>query len=65
VKLRDNTEWPETVYASANMLADTKPEKILVEVERMMEIPRTWNNPFRKEDTKYRIIDFCRKRGTL
>jgi UDP-N-acetylglucosamine 2-epimerase (non-hydrolysing) len=65
VTLRDNTERPETVDAGANMLAGTKPESILVAAERMMEIPRAWNNPFGNGDAAYRIIDFCRKRGTL
>jgi hypothetical protein len=62
--LRDNTERPETVDASANMLAGTQPDTVLAAAERMMEIPRAWNNPFGNGDAAYRIIDICRKRGT-
>jgi UDP-N-acetylglucosamine 2-epimerase (non-hydrolysing) len=65
VTLRDNTERPETVDAGANMLAGTQHENILAAAERMMEIPRAWNNPFGNGDAAYRIIDICRKRGTL
>jgi UDP-N-acetylglucosamine 2-epimerase (non-hydrolysing) len=65
VTLRDNTERPETVDAGANMLAGTKPEKILAAAERMMECNRTWTNPFGKEDAARRILEVCKNKGTL
>ena len=65
VTLRENTERPETIDAGANMLAGTNAEKILTVADRMMEIPRTWNNPFGNGDAAHRIIEVCKKKGTL
>jgi UDP-N-acetylglucosamine 2-epimerase (non-hydrolysing) len=65
VTLRENTERPETVDAGANMLAGTQPEKILAAAQRMMERARTWDNPFGTGDAAFRILDVCKKKGTL
>ncbi len=45
VTLRDNTERPETVEVGSNMLAGTKPEKILWCAKEMIG-KRNWENPF-------------------
>jgi len=65
VTLRENTERPETIKTGSNILAGTNPEKILDAVERMIDIPRTWNNPFGKGDAAHSIIEVCKKMGTL
>jgi UDP-N-acetylglucosamine 2-epimerase (non-hydrolysing) len=65
VTLRENTERPETIDVGANMLAGTNPEKVLAAAVRMMDIPRTWNNPFGNGDAAFRIIDTCKKKGTI
>ena len=46
VTLRDNTERPETVEVGANMLAGTKPERIVECARKMSERERNWENPF-------------------
>jgi len=46
VTLRDNTERPETVEVGANMLAGTKPERIMDCARSMMDRDRDWDNPF-------------------
>jgi UDP-N-acetylglucosamine 2-epimerase (non-hydrolysing) len=46
VTLRDNTERPETVEVGANVLAGTKPERIVECARKMSERKRTWENPF-------------------
>jgi UDP-N-acetylglucosamine 2-epimerase (non-hydrolysing) len=65
VTLRENTERPETIETGSNILAGTNPAKMLDAAERMIDIPRTWNNPFGSGDAARRIIEECRKRGTL
>lgn len=65
VTLRENTERPETIEAGSNMLAGTNAEKILIAADRMIEIPRTWKNPFGTGDAACRIIEVCKKKGTL
>ncbi len=63
VTLRENTERPETIDAGANILAGTHPDTILAAVEQMINVPRTWNNPFGGGDAARRIIDECTKTG--
>jgi UDP-N-acetylglucosamine 2-epimerase (non-hydrolysing) len=46
VTLRDNTERPETLDVSANILAGTIPEKILECTKIMLERGNGWHNPF-------------------
>ena len=65
VTLRDNTERPETIEVGSNVLVGTNPEKILTAALHMIDIPRTWDNPFGNGDAAHRIIEVCRKRGTL
>jgi UDP-N-acetylglucosamine 2-epimerase (non-hydrolysing) len=64
VTLRENTERPETLDAGSNILAGTNPEKMLAATDRMIDIPRIWNNPFGDGDAAQRIIEVCKKRGT-
>jgi UDP-N-acetylglucosamine 2-epimerase (non-hydrolysing) len=65
VTLRENTERPETIDAGSNILAGTNAETILAAADRMIEIPRTWSNPFGDGDAAQRIIDVCKKKGTI
>jgi UDP-N-acetylglucosamine 2-epimerase (non-hydrolysing) len=65
VTLRENTERPETIDVGSNVLVGTNPDKILAATIKMIDIPRTWNNPFGNGDAAHRIIDVCRKMGTL
>jgi UDP-N-acetylglucosamine 2-epimerase (non-hydrolysing) len=65
VTLRKNTERPETIETGSNILAGTNPEKIFAAAEQMINIPRTWNNPFGTGDAAHRIIDQCKKMGTI
>jgi UDP-N-acetylglucosamine 2-epimerase (non-hydrolysing) len=65
VTLRENTERPETIDVGSNMLAGTNAEKILAAAERMIDIPRTWSNPFGDGDASHRIIEVCKKKGTF
>ena len=65
VTLRNNTERPETIDAGSNILAGTNPDQILAAAERMINVPRTWNNPFGTGDAAHRIIDVCKKTGNV
>jgi UDP-N-acetylglucosamine 2-epimerase (non-hydrolysing) len=65
VTLRKNTERPETIDTGSNFLAGTNPEKILAATNRMINIPRTWINPFGTGDAAQRIIDVCKKTGNV
>lgn len=62
VTLRGNTERPETIDTGANILAGTHPDTILAAVNQMIDVPRTWNNPFGAGDAARRIIDECTKK---
>ena len=59
--LRDNTERPETVEVGANIIAGTKPAKILSSIKLMMESKRNWISPFGNGDTGKKIIDIIQK----
>ena len=65
VTLRENTERPETNTVGSNILAGTNPEKMLAATDLMIDIPRTWNNPFGDGDAAHRVIDVCKRMGTL
>jgi UDP-N-acetylglucosamine 2-epimerase (non-hydrolysing) len=65
VTLRENTERPETVTAGSNILSGTNPEKMLAATDQMIDIPRTWDNPFGDGDAAHRIIDVCKKKSTF
>lgn len=57
VTLRENTERPETIFVKSNILAGSDPEKILNSVELMLNVNRTWENPFGNGDSGKRIIE--------
>jgi len=57
VTLRENTERPETISVSSNILAGHDPEKILKSVELMLNVKKTWENPFGNGDSGKRIIE--------
>jgi UDP-N-acetylglucosamine 2-epimerase (non-hydrolysing) len=57
VTLRDNTERPETVEVGANVIAGTKPEKILEATRRMVMKKRSWGNPFGEGNSGEIIVD--------
>jgi len=65
VTLRENTERPETIDVGSSVLVGTNPEKILAAARHMIDIPRAWDNPFGNGDAAYRIIEVCKKMGTL
>jgi UDP-N-acetylglucosamine 2-epimerase (non-hydrolysing) len=65
VTLRENTERPETIDVGSNVLAGTNVEKIFTAVLNMIDMPRTWDNPFGNGDAARHIIDVCRKMGTI
>lgn len=46
VTLRDNTERPETVEVGSNILAGTRPDKILKCTQIMLSKTNQWINPF-------------------
>jgi UDP-N-acetylglucosamine 2-epimerase (non-hydrolysing) len=62
VTLRENTERPETLDVGANILAGVNAEKMLGAVTQMMDVPRTWDNPFGNGDASHRILEVCKKR---
>jgi UDP-N-acetylglucosamine 2-epimerase (non-hydrolysing) len=57
VTLRDNTERPETLEVSSNVLAGTEPERILKCAKKMILIENNWGNPFGNGKTGKRIIE--------
>ncbi len=57
VTLRDNTERPETLEVGSNILAGTKPEKILEGVRIMLNRENSWKNPFGDGKAGKRIIN--------
>jgi UDP-N-acetylglucosamine 2-epimerase (non-hydrolysing) len=56
VTLRDNTERPETMEVGSNILAGTRPERIL-EVTRTICGRKGWVNPFGDGKTGGRIVN--------
>jgi UDP-N-acetylglucosamine 2-epimerase (non-hydrolysing) len=59
VTMRDNTERPETIEVGSNILAGTRPERIL-EAARTICGRKGWVNPFGDGKTSSRIIDILR-----
>jgi len=55
--LRENTERPETVDVGATMLVGHSKQKILSSVETILNIPRTWTNPFGDGTANKQIIE--------
>ncbi len=57
ITLRDNTERPETLEVSSNILAGTEPERILSCAEKMVSKDNNWENPFGKGEAGEKIIE--------
>ena len=57
VTLRDNTERPETIVASSNILSGVEPDKILKSFSKMINKKRNWKNPFGAGKASKKIID--------
>ncbi len=62
VTLRYNTERPETVEVGANVIAGTKPRRILYYFKKMLNKRRYWKNPFGDGKSSERIIKILLKR---
>ncbi len=60
VTLRQNTERPETVEVGSNYIAGIKPSSILSGVNKMVDIKRSWGNPFGTNPSR-KIIDIVEK----
>ena len=60
VTLRDNTERPETLDVGSNILAGTKPEKILECVSVMLNKKAGWDNPFGDGKAGEKIVNMLR-----
>jgi len=56
VTLRYNTERPETIEVSSNVLAGTNPNEIVRRVEDMLNRDRRWPNPFGDGEAGARIV---------
>jgi UDP-N-acetylglucosamine 2-epimerase (non-hydrolysing) len=61
VTLRDNTERPETLEVGSNVLAGTKPDKIVDGVKLMLGKENDWMNPFGDGQAGNRIIEILRR----
>lgn len=61
VTLRKNTERPETLTVGGNILVGTDSEKIINGVEKMLQIEKTWRNPFGDGKTAETIINLLEK----
>jgi UDP-N-acetylglucosamine 2-epimerase (non-hydrolysing) len=61
VTMRDNTERPETLTVGANVLAGTKPDKIVECVKLMLARSNNWENPFGDGKAGQRIIEIVRR----
>jgi UDP-N-acetylglucosamine 2-epimerase (non-hydrolysing) len=57
VTLRENTERPETVDVSANVLAGTDSERILKAAQDSLGERKSWVNPFGDGTTAKKIIN--------
>ncbi len=58
VTLRDNTERPETLDVNSNILAGTKPNKILESAKTMFYQKTNWTNPFGDGNSAKRILNY-------
>jgi UDP-N-acetylglucosamine 2-epimerase (non-hydrolysing) len=61
VTLRDNTERPETLDVGSNVLAGTKPDRIVDCVKLMLGRRNDWENPFGDGKAGKRIIEILRR----
>jgi len=58
VTLRDNTERPETLEINSNILAGTRPNKILESAKTMLHQKTNWTNPFGDGNSAKRILNY-------
>ena len=63
VTLRDNTERPETLVVSSNVLAGTKAETIASKTKEMMDRDNNWENPFGDGNAGKRIVGILETEG--
>jgi UDP-N-acetylglucosamine 2-epimerase (non-hydrolysing) len=61
VTLRDNTERPETLEVSSNVLAGTNVESILSKTKEMIERNNNWENPFGDSKAGKRIVKILKE----
>jgi len=61
VTVRDNTERPETVEAGINILAGTRPKRILACAQEMLKDGKEWVNPFGDGHAGEKIVDIWLK----
>lgn len=61
VTLRDNTERPETIEVSSNILAGASPQRILKCVSKRLEKGKDWKNPFGDGKAGEKIINIIEK----
>lgn len=62
--MRESTERPEIVQVGSNTVAGTKPNAILKKVKTVINVKRSWKNPF-GEDVSKKIVDIIEKELTL
>lgn len=55
--LRDNTERPETIEVGASVLVGHNKQNILTETEKMINVSRSWTNPFGNGESATKIIN--------
>ncbi len=65
VTLRDNTERPETLAIGCNILVGADPERITEGCERMLGIPRDWQQPFGDGRAAEAILDSLERHGLV
>jgi len=65
VTLRDNTERPETIEVSGNILVGCDKNKIIKGVELMLNKKRDWKNPFGDGKSGKRILEIISRYTTL
>ena len=56
VTMRDNTERPETLAVGANILAGTKPDRILEAAKASCATKKRWGNPFGDGHSAQKIV---------
>jgi UDP-N-acetylglucosamine 2-epimerase (non-hydrolysing) len=56
ITVRDNTERPETVAVSSNLIVGTDPDRIVIGAKAMLNAPHTWRNPFGDGNAGQRIV---------
>lgn len=61
VTLRDNTERPETIEAGGNVLAGADAARIVEKAHAILDVPRTWSQPFGDGHAGERILEICQR----